>query len=488
MISKEAKPAMENESRDDRIAPTPSWRERLKYWTGLNRAIALFVAARLWSACAGVVTILLIAHFLTANEQGYYYTFFSLVALQVVFELGFGFVILQMAAHERAELSFLPGGQIDGNPAARSRLASLLKLFMTWYAVADALMISTLLPAGLYFFNLHQHIGTLVAWRGPWSLLVLAVAANFLLCPMAAFIEGCGFVPQVALMHLGQVLLGSLLAWTAMATRHGLYSPAMQMLGLAIVQGLFLLRPRFRRMLASLLHCPCEGHTIDWRLEILPFQWRIAITWLSSYFTYQAMTPILFSYQGPQTAGRLGMSMSITTALSTIGLAWMSTKASPFGNLIARGEIEELNRVFFRTLWQSTALVSMGAVTVFAALEIVSQRLPQLAMRVLPPGSFAFLLLTMLMNHVLSSEALYMRAHKREPLLVQTVTVAVVLLLSTLILGRTSGASAVVGGYFLFGGLLSLGWGTSVFISKRREWYGLSVFEASPVARAAEKV
>jgi len=50
-----------------------------------------------------------IARFLTPSEQGYYYTFNSLVALQIVFELGFSFVILQLAAHERAQLSFLPG-------------------------------------------------------------------------------------------------------------------------------------------------------------------------------------------------------------------------------------------------------------------------------------------------------------------------------------------------------------------------------------------
>ena len=45
-------------------------------------------------------SVLLIVHFLTAAEQGYYYALWSLVALQSVFELGFSFVILQVAAHE----------------------------------------------------------------------------------------------------------------------------------------------------------------------------------------------------------------------------------------------------------------------------------------------------------------------------------------------------------------------------------------------------
>ena len=35
----------------------------------------------------------------------FYYTFGSLVAVQIIFELGFSFVILQLASHERASLS-----------------------------------------------------------------------------------------------------------------------------------------------------------------------------------------------------------------------------------------------------------------------------------------------------------------------------------------------------------------------------------------------
>src|ERR1039458_5361073 len=72
---------------------SPSWRLKVKYWTGLDRAIAFTVLARFWSAFAGVVTVLMIARFLSPNEQGYYYTIFSLVGLQIVFELGFAFEI-----------------------------------------------------------------------------------------------------------------------------------------------------------------------------------------------------------------------------------------------------------------------------------------------------------------------------------------------------------------------------------------------------------
>src|SRR5947207_15746766 len=82
-----------------------SVRTWLRLKLGLDRAVGFTVLARGWSSLAGLMTVALIARFLSPHEQGYFYTFGSLIALQIVFELGFAFVILQMASHERAHLA-----------------------------------------------------------------------------------------------------------------------------------------------------------------------------------------------------------------------------------------------------------------------------------------------------------------------------------------------------------------------------------------------
>ncbi len=216
--------------------------QKLKHWTGLDRAIAFTVMARFWSAAAGFLTVLLIVRFLTPKEQGYYYTFSSVVALQVIFELGFSFVVLQLAAHERAQLTFLPNGQVEGNPVSRSRLASILQKSVRWYSAAALLVVATLIPAGLHFFAAHQvaqkrspgrHHGACLQWppesRFNWTLF-------FRFWRAAAIYRrwhGCGW---------GRECWGALqLAWTALVTRHGLFSPAMVIVGEAIVGLAFLL-------------------------------------------------------------------------------------------------------------------------------------------------------------------------------------------------------------------------------------------------------
>jgi len=477
---KEPLPLSEQNKDAERVTPdagksggiASSIRQTLKHRMGLDRAVAFAILARCWAAIAGVVSVLLIARFLSPNEQGYYYTFYSMVTLTVVFELGFSFVVLQMAAHERAQLKIQWDGTVQGDPVAHSRLASVLQKSVRWYFVAALLMVTTLTPTGLFFFSANQHVDILVDWKGPWCLLAVVAVLDFLLAPICGFVEGCGFVPQIAKMRFGQAVLGSTMGWMAMLTHHGLYAPAMLILGQGLTQVVFLTRPRIRHMLVSLLLRPVGANGVNWREEIWPFQWRIAVTWLSSYFISQLFNPILFMFRGPAAAGRMGMSLSIAASIGTVGVAWMSTKASPFGNFVARGEIRKLNHLFFRTLWQSMALLATGAAGIFLCVLIGGPRFPRLAMRVLPPWALALLLLTTLMNHVLSSEALYLRAHKKEPFLPQAVVVALVLAVTTPILAKIGGANGVTLGYFLFGGLLSLTWGTSIFIASRREWYG----------------
>src|SRR5580704_19164554 len=147
------------------VAHARRWIRRV---LGVDRAIGFTVLARFWSSAAGLVTVALIARFLSPAEQGYYYTFGSLVALQIVFELGFSFVILQMASHERAQLSISIDYELTGDPIAHARLASVIQKSVRWYSVAAVLMAATLLPAGLYFFSTHSHAGQTVSWILPW--------------------------------------------------------------------------------------------------------------------------------------------------------------------------------------------------------------------------------------------------------------------------------------------------------------------------------
>jgi hypothetical protein len=446
-----------------------SARQFLQHSLGIDRAIGFTVLARSWTILSGALTVLLIARFLSRVEQGYYYTFSSLVSMQVVFELGFSFVILQLSAHERSRLKILPGGQLEGSDEAQSRLASVLQKSVRWYSVAAVLMGGVLVALGYRFFLTHKQTAGPLSWQIPWLCLVLAVIFTFQMDPVFSFLEGCGFVSQVARMRLTQAVAGTSLAWLVLTNHVGLFAPAAIVTGQAIAGFLFLFSNR--HFLLPLLRRRTGHNKIAWRTEIWPFQWRMAVSFFCSYLIFPLFNPVLFAYRGAAEAGQMGMSLAMSSALGTVAYSWINTKASPFGGMIARRDFATLDRVFFRTLLQSSALLLVGDCMLLTALFEVEQHLPGLASRMLPLSMFTVLLAAVFLNHLLYSEALYLRSHKREPFLILSVVVSALTGACTVVTGRLWGAAGVTVGYFVTGGLMYLAGGTFMFVRCRKSWH-----------------
>jgi hypothetical protein len=170
---------------------------------GLDGAVGYTFLARAVNVLGSTGTVLLIARCLSPIEQGYYYTLLSLVSLQVVFEMGFSFVIQQLAAHECIHLEIKADGSVSGDAVAHARLASALQLSLRWYTAAALAMGLLLAPLGMVFFARHAAVGGVhVAWQGPWLAAVAASMAGLWCMPFYSFLEGCGEVRAVAAMAL----------------------------------------------------------------------------------------------------------------------------------------------------------------------------------------------------------------------------------------------------------------------------------------------
>ena len=142
--------------------------------------------------------------------------------------------------------------------------------------------------------------------------------------------------------------------------------------------------------------------------------------------------------------------------------------------MIARRDFSMLDRVFFRALVQSGALLLGGEAIILFVLFFVGQHIPRLASRMLPIPLFALLMFTVFLNHVASSEAAYLRAHKREPFLIMATLGGILTGISTLVTARLWGATGVVIGYFFCGGIFYLAGGTYIFVRLRRRWHDSS--------------
>lgn len=437
---------------------------------GLDRAIGFTLLNRVWSVGAGIVTLLMLTHFLSPVEQGFYFTFTSLMSLQVFFELGLSYVIVHFASHDVAHLAFTAEGLLEGDAAAKSRLGALLRVCMLWYGIISLAAGAILLPSGMAFFAWNTPPGIAPAWQLPWGWIVLVWMISLASVPLYALLEGCGQIAQVAKLQTAQNVASSLMLWAVLA-RGGALLAAPAGITLTLIMGGAWLWRNKRRFLVDLLNARRPEAGMSWKRDIWPFQWKIAVSWISGYFVFKIFNPLLFRFHGPVAAGQMGLSIVIMDTIAAIALAWITTKTAPFGSLIAKREFAELDRRFFPCLWQSLAVVVIGGAAFWMGDWCLFHLHHALSHRLLPPIPLAMLICGTIVMHIIGSEAVYLRSHKQEPFLWLSLTMGILIAFFSVLLGRPYAATGMMGAYFGVNLLIGLTGGTWIFQRKRHEWH-----------------
>lgn len=440
---------------------------------GIDKAIFYTLLGKGLQMSTAAFTVLFIVAFLSPNEQGYYYTFGSIVAIQVFFELGLTGIITQFVAHEASHLKFCEN-RLEGDGVYKSRLASLLKICAKWYSIISISLLFILLITGLVFFTCFNPVEIDVKWRGPWVLLACGTVMNFLITPVIAIIEGLGKVKEVAKFRMVQQMLQPIVLWGGLWMGADLYVLGMDAIcRVLLIAFLICKSPIYDTLL--FLWKEIVTDKISYRREIFPYQWRIAISWISGYFIFQLFNPVLFATDGPVVAGQMGMTMQALNALQALTLAWISTKTPTISGFIALKKYEELNTLFSKTFKQVVCLGASALVLFVAALLLLQEfnvSFGGIAIgdRFLPALPLILMAWSVFSMFPVNCWAIYLRSHKREPLMVNSVVMGIICCTSTLVLGNLYGVYGIVIGFACLR-LVSLIWIRKIFKKKKAEWH-----------------
>ncbi len=416
----------------------------------VDRAVFYGLVSKLWSLCSGPVTAILIATKFTPEIQGYYYTFATILALQVFIELGLGTVIIQFTSHEWSKLSFVKTGNIEGDSDSLSRLSSIAKIASKWYAVAAILVTVGVGVGGYIFFSTSPQVG--IRWVMPWFVLCFIEGVSICLVPVWSLLEGCNEVGRLYTFRFFKGLLASITVWIAMLMGAVLWTAAISAV-VGVLFSLFFLRRRYWVFLKTLLLSKFNGPVINWHKDMVPMQWRIALSWISGYFIFSFFVPVLFKYHGPLVAGQMGMTWSIVSIVASISASWLSPRAPQFGILIAQGKYEELDKQFWKTTRIVLAISGILALLLWFCVFILNI-LPynwasKFALRILPPLPTGLFLAAQFVYTIASPFSTYLRAHKKEPLMVFSVVYALLVGMSTLFLGKSYSVMGIAAGYLV---------------------------------------
>lgn len=424
----------------------------------MDRHVGYSLIFRVWSIFAGGILIVLIPFVFDSEEQGYYFTFASLIALQVFFELGLNYVIVQMVAHEMPSITY--HRVIKGNSENVNRIKNLVQLLRRWYLIISILFFIIVFILGVVFFACNGKL-SYDKWVFAWFFLVLFSSLNLFVSPFLSVLEGMGLVGDVARLRLYQSIGGYLLLFALLGLKFHLIA-VVAISFVASLSSFFWLW----KCHDFIFKDSTSNNVISWRKDIFPFQWKIALSWLSGYFIFQIFTPIIFAHQGAEEAGKIGITMTIFSTLLSLSISWVSAKNNVFGRLVSIGNRSQLNEIFWQTTIKSGVLnfivVAIFALFVFFIQHYDIPIVNKISNRIAPLSVVVFLTISAVVNHLVFCFAAYMRAHKQEPMLVCSIVVA---LLTSISVYEASSYSSLyaVASYSLIGVLIALPWSYFLF-------------------------
>jgi len=433
-----------------------------------NRTVFFGVMTRVCSVITGPITALLIASKFTPQLQGYYYTFWNILALQMFVELGFGVVIAQFASHEWSRLKMDKEGYIIGDKLALSRLSGIGRIALRWYIVGG-IIVAVGVGIGGYFFFPRSNQNDIV-WILPWITLCVFTGINIIFTPIWSLLEGCNQVANLYKYRFFQSLLTSLSIWLSIFLGAKLWTASISVF-VTLLCACFFIRVKYLNFFKSIFCEDTSESHIGWKKEIFPMQWRIALSSICGYFVFSLFTPVIFKFHGPVLAGQMGMTWSIIGFIGTIPAAWLIPKVPQFGMLIALKDYKELDRSFFRISKIFAVINVFIALSVWLFVYVLNILKIPLASRLLAPLPIAIFILAQLIMMMTLPMSMYLRAHKKEPLLFPSILAGVLVGVSTIILGKFYSVMGIAVGYLavtavIFPVILF------IWLRCRRQWHG----------------
>ncbi|WP_315857177.1 lipopolysaccharide biosynthesis protein [Rhodopirellula halodulae] len=353
--------------------------------------------------------------FFSPEIQGFYMTFWSVIGLQMFFELAFPQTIVTMTSHLWSDLDLDEHRRLIGEKDAVSRLTHLIRISVL-VQVALAASFAILASAfGLWFFS-DDPAADVINWRLPWLTLVGLSSIAFALIPFLAVLEGCGQVREIHKLNLLRGVAGSAFVWLAIPLGAELWVPAIAT-AVRLVCEVGWLLGKFPRFFYAFTKSPMHAK-VAWRQEIWPFQSKMMVKGFFHYFNADVMLPILFRYQDSVAAGQFGMTWNIVQSIRMACSSWVRTRVPHFGVLIARKEYAELDRIFFRVGKIALALMFiLGAIFLLGVFGLGYFDC-RYAHRFLSAEPTALLIIGLWMALVFEFQWLYLHAHGKSPYLI----------------------------------------------------------------------
>jgi O-antigen/teichoic acid export membrane protein len=376
-----------------------------------SKDLIIILSQRSWQALAGFLTTIFITKYLSPEEQGWYYSFISVSALYVLFELGVSSALSQISSRMFIHLVWDDGGNVKGQ--GREKFNAFFVASIKYYLMI-AVLFFLVVSLGGYFFFQHSSASSLLnsQWTFPWIMLILLTAINLLTLPIISIVEGSGNIAEVYLLRLAQGVVGSILCWFALISGGKLWCILMMPLSSILIFVFWMTTKKLG--LYRVLRSSVNNQKFNWSKEVLSFQWRVGLSWISVYAMSQLIVPIVFYFINPEVAGQLGMCLAIAHMIGILSGSWITRHLPIMSKAVGKKEWQFFDETFKKDFEYSVIFYLLSSLVLMGLYGLVFRT--EYGIRLLDPNLFAFLLVFVFLYHISNSLAMHLRCHKKEPL------------------------------------------------------------------------
>jgi hypothetical protein len=377
-----------------------SFARRLFLNLGIDAKVGTGIITRIIPILAGPIGSLIIIWTLSAETQGLYYLFASLLAMRSLFDLGIQVAIVQVSAYARTAPSDRENSPLE------PEFIHLVRRWMGRLALIYGLFT---LGAGVVFLNAKDYGDALTL--SAWTLFIVSSTAQFASEGRWALLAGADFVKESNKLRTGNSLVQYLTQWACLLSGLGLFSFCLGSFVAYVVQ-----EKSFRARFAWLYSR--SGINPDrvrfFRAELKTLIIRASQTYLTSYFVFQISQPICFYLLGAVESARLGFTQAVGSALIGLPSLWLSMNFPRMVHLVADGRPSEARALFRIRLLQSLAFTIVLVTVAWFGCRILSFW-PKFSDRLMDGGSSAIYFAAAGVQTAVLSLTYLPRAFKIEP-------------------------------------------------------------------------
>lgn len=358
---------------------------------------------------SGVLIISILPFKTTPEEQGLYYALLGLISIYVVVDLGLSSMLINFISHQT--MSGKDDHQIE---IKKANLALLLRFAIKWVVVSSLLL-------GFFVYHvghdiLSEYKTVFMGLEQVVMLVCLVSIMTLILFAGSAVLEGLNKVSEaffiktiyVTVMIVMQIILLFMdMSYFALLAGQGIA---------LVLAGVIYLKRNLASLLELILYST-EYANVSIVNQVIPFQLKVAISWVFGFLPIQIMPTILFTTLGPVWAGKIGLTQQIVTALSATSFIFIQVVVPKIGQLASLKKSKEVSVIYKKALKKSLLFSVVSILIVALSVEILTKYQRDIADRLLPTALLLVYLLIILINWLTFARAVLARAFHKEIIL-----------------------------------------------------------------------